>query len=268
MRRNRLDRAVSFMKTGIPWVVLLAACSGLGTPETAPFGFLQVLTGAKNGQPASYPQATFLNAVQSGYPNSRDTTDACNVSDLAGGGLSTQESLDAGDSVAFISDHGTVYLVPTFDILGNTSYQPRVASVAITAGTEVTFQVPGRSGGFPEASLSALTPPEIDSMSPIPTSVPVTDSMVVTWAPVGDDSSRIDLSLQFGASGVPTLDRQVFCQWRDDGRGVIRGGLLTEWSHASLRKVQLTRFRTSRQVLGSGPVLYFIATYDTLPPLP
>ena len=268
MRRNRLNRAVGFMKAGIPWVVLLAACSGLGTPETAPFGFLQVLTQAKDGVPASLPEASFLNAVQSGYPSSHDTTDFCAVSNLASGGFSTQESLNAGDSVAFTSDRGTLYLFPVLDILGNTSYQPRVASVQVTPGSPVSFDVPGAPGGFPQASLSALTPSAFTQVSTIPTSVPVADSLVVTWAPVGDDSSRIELSLQFGASGAPTRDRQVFCQWRDDGRGVIQGTLLTEWSGAVLRRSLLTRFRTSREVLGSGPVLYFIATYDTLPPLP
>ncbi len=250
--------------------VCLAACSGLGTPETAPFGFLQVLTRAKNGQPASYAEAAFLNAVQSGYPNSRDTTNVCYVSDLASSGPSTQESLNAGDSVAFTSDGGTVYLFPAVDLVGNTSYLPRTASVPLTPGTEVTFQIPGAQGGFPEASFSGLTPPPITEVgpNPIPTSVAVADSMVMTWAPAGDDSSRIEITLQYGAVGAPALNRQVLCQWRDGGRGVIKGNLLTEWSSASTRRVQMTRFRTAREVLGSGPVLYFLATYDTLPPLP
>lgn len=269
MPRNRLHRtAAAFMKAGIPWVALLAACSGLGTPETAPFGLLQVFTRAKGGAPVASPQATFFNAVQSGYPNSRDTANVCAVSDIPGGGLSTLESLDAGDSVGFIWEGGTTYLFPTIDVLGNTSYVPRVASVTLTPGSDVTFEIPGAPGGFPQSSLTAATPPAFTDVSSIPASVPAADSMVVTWAPVGDDSSRIQLLLQYGAANVPVMNRQVLCQWRDDGRGVIRGTLLTEWSSASLKKVQLTRFRTAREVLGPGPVLYLIATYDTLPPLP
>ncbi len=256
------------MKAGVPWVVLLAACSGLGTPEAAPFGFLQVLTRAQNGVPATYPEATFMNAVPSGYPSSRDTTDFCAVTNLGNSGLSTQASLDAGDSVAFTGDGGTTYLYPTFDVLGNTSYQPRVASVRFTPGTVAIFDIPGAPGGFPQASFSALTPVPITEVSPVPTAVAVADSMVVTWAPVGDDSSRIEFALQYGAAGAPTVDRQVLCRWRDDGRAVIGGNLLSEWGSASQRRIQMTRFRTAREVLGSGPVLYFIATYDTLPPLP
>lgn len=259
-----------FMKGSMLGVVFLAACSGLGTPELAPFGFLQVVTRSSFGQPATYPQATFMNAVQSGYPNSRDTTNACVPTDLASGGASALEPLDAGDSVAFTGDGGTTYLYPAVDLLGNVTYQPRVASVPMTPGTGVTFDIPGASDGFPAASLSALTPPPILEVgpNPIPTSVAAADSMVVTWAPVGDDSSRMEIALQFGAAGVPTLNRQVLCRWRDDGRGVIAGNLLSEWSGASQRRVQMTRFRTARQVLGSGPVLYFIGSYDTLPPLP
>jgi hypothetical protein len=256
------------MKGGLLSVAVLAGCSGLGIPEGSPFGFLQVLTRAQSGVPVTYPQATFLNAVQSGYPNSRDTANFCYLSNVSTGGISTQQSLDAGDSVAFTADGGTTYLFPTLDVLGNTSYQPRVASVPVTPGSEVSFDIPGAAGGFPQASFSALTPPAITEVSPFPTSVALADSMVVTWGPVGDDSSRIELTLQYGAAGAPTVDRQVLCQWRDDGRQAIAGNLLSEWNSASLRRVQMTRFRTGREVLGAGPVLYFIATYDTLPPPP
>jgi hypothetical protein len=267
MRCDRYLAHGRFVK-GVPWLLLAAACTGINQPQTSPFGFLQVVTRAQAGQPVSVPTATFENTTQSGYPNSRDTTNSCAVSDMTGGVTSGQESLDAGDSVAFTSDRGTVYLYPVSDFLGTTSYRASTNSVSLTPGTEVTFEIPGAPGGFPAATLSALTAPAFTELSPIPTSVAVADSMVVTWAPPGDDSSRIEVALQYGAAGIPLVNRQVLCQWRDDGRQAIAGSLLVEWSRASLRQVQVTRFRTARQVVGAEPVLYFLATYDTLPPVP
>jgi hypothetical protein len=267
MRYNRLPAHRRFMK-GVPVVVLAVACTGISGPQTSPFGFLQVVTRAQAGQPVSAPTATFVNTTESGYPDSRDTTNVCASSDVTGGAVSGLQSLDAGDSIAFTSERGTVYLYPVSDIAGSTSYRPGTSSVGLTPGTEVTFQIPGASGGFPAATLSALTAPALTELSAIPASVAASDSMVVTWVPPGDDSSRIEVVLQYGAAGVPVVNRQVLCQWRDDGRQAIAGTLLAEWSRASLRQVQVTRFRTMRQAAGSGAVLYFLATYDTIPASP
>jgi hypothetical protein len=267
MRYNRLPARPRFMK-GLPWLLVVAACTGTSEPQMSPFGFLQVVTRAQSGQPASVPSATFVNTTESGYPNSRDTTSVCALSNITGGAVSGLESLDAGDSVTFTADRGTVYLYPGTDILGTTTYRAHTNSVSLTPGTEVTFQIPGSPDGFPAATLTALTPVALTELSPIPATVAASDSMVVTWAPPGDDSSRVEVVLQYGAAGVPVVNRQVLCQWRDDGRQAIAGSLLVEWSRASLRQVQVTRFRTIRQAAGSGAVLYFLATYDTLPAPP
>jgi hypothetical protein len=249
----------------LPWVLVVAACTGISEPQTSPSGFLQVVTQAQSGQRASIPTATFVNAAQSGYPNSRDTTNFCALSDVPGGAVSGLESLDAGDSVTFTSDRGTVYLYPVTDLVGTTSYRPRSGSVSLTPGSLVTFEIPGAAGGFPAATLSAPTAPALADLSPIPATVAASDSMVVTWGPPGDDSSRIEVVLQYGSAGVPAVNRQVLCQWRDDGRQAIAGTLLGEWSRASLRQVQVTRFRTARQAVGLDRFLHFLATYDTIP---
>jgi hypothetical protein len=266
MRCDSLTARRRFMKV-VSSALLATACTGISEPQTSPVGFLQVVTRALAGQPVSVPTATFVNTSLSGYPDSRDTANVCALSDVTGGTLSGLQSLDAGDSVTFTSDRGTFYLYPSTDIVGTTTYQARTNSVGLTPGTEVTFQIPGASG-FPAATLNALTAPALTELSPIPASVAASDSMVVTWAPPGDDSSRVDVVLQYGAAGVPVINRQVLCQWRDDGRQAIAGTLLAEWSRASLRQVEVTRFRTVRQNVGAVPVLYFVATYDTLPPVP
>lgn len=253
---------------GVPWALLVAGCTGIGEPQTSPSGFLQVVTRAQSGQPVTVPTATFVLSAQSGYPDSRDTTNVCTQSDVSSGLLGGQQSLDAGDSVAFTSDRGTVYLYPIVNVVGTTSYGLRTGPVSLTSGTQVTFEIPGAPGGFPAATVSAPTPPALMEVSPIPASVAVNDSMVVTWGPPGDDSSRIEVALQYGRAGVPVISRQVLCQWRDDGHQAIPGTLLTEWSSASLRQIQVTRFRTARQVLGAETALYFLATYDTIPPPP
>ncbi|MBI2537987.1 MAG: hypothetical protein HYW06_13710, partial [Gemmatimonadetes bacterium] len=88
----------------------------------------------------------------------------------------------------------------------------------------------------------------------------------VTWAPVGDDSSRFEIALLFATENSTVLNRHVLCSWRDDGSGQIAGNLLVEWAVATLKRIEISRYRTVQRDLADG-VLYFIATFDTVPPV-
>lgn len=251
------------------WVLLLAlgvaGCSGLEEPDAVPVGILHVFAQAGDaGQFVGWPEATFLKALRPELPDSRDSSDICQLADLISIPVGRVENLDAGDSIRFTTDEATVYLYPELDLAGNEHYVPEVAFVSLTPGAVVTFQIPG-AGGFPAAAFTALTAPALTQLSPIPRSTSVSDSVVVTWAPAGDDSTRFEISLQFATEGSTVVNRQVLCQWRDDGRGVIAGTLLTEWATTTVRRIEVSRFRTVQQDLASGAVLYFLATYDTVP---
>lgn len=250
--------------TGRGWwlaALLAVGCSGLEEPQKVPTAILRVFSQAGGGR----PEATFLNAASSTFPDSRQPANLCQLADIVNVTVGTSETLDAGDSIAFTSDVGTAYLYPKLDLAGNESYLPATSFVSLTPGTAVTFDIPGAADGFPTTALTALTAPAITQLSSIPKTLSVSDSIVVTWAPVGDDSSAFEVALQFAAEASAVVSRQVLCQWEDDGRGVIAGPLLSEWITATIRRIEVSRYRTVRRDLAGGALLYFLATYDTVP---
>ncbi len=257
------------------WLRLLvavgvAACSGFEEPEKLPTAILRVFAQPGDaGQDVATVEATFLNTPRAEYPDSRNVSDICQLTNLVSLPAGSLENVDAGDSVAFTTDAGTVFLYPRTDLVGNETYRPAAAFVNLTSGTAVTYAVPGAARGFPPTNFTGLTAPTITQLSPIPTATSAADSLVVTWAPVGDDSSRFEISLQFATEGSSVVSRQVLCGWRDDGRGEVPGNLLTEWATAAIRHIEVSRYRTVSRDLESGAVLYFLATYDLAPePVP
>jgi hypothetical protein len=254
---------------GRAWLVaalVVVGCSGLEEPEKVPIGILRLFAqDAGGGESAGRPDATFVLAAPSAFPDSRQPSDLCQLADLVNLPVGTADNLDAGDSLAFITTLGTTYLYPKLDLAGNESYSAAMALLSLTPGAAVTFQIPGAQGGFPAATFTALTAPAVTELSPIPTSLLVSDSVVVTWAPVGDDSSSFEVALQWATEASSVVNRQLLCQWRDDGRGVITGSLLSEWITATLRHIETSRYRTFRKELEGGALLHFLATYDLSP---
>jgi hypothetical protein len=88
----------------------------------------------------------------------------------------------------------------------------------------------------------------------------------VSWEPPGDDSSRLELALQYNAPGTAIPTRQVLCQWADDGSHTVPAELLSEWNTADVKRIEISRFRTSHQYVGDA-VIFFLATFDTTPPV-
>jgi len=249
-----------------PAALLVAACTGLEEPEKVPIAILRVFAqGAGTAQFVGRPEATFANAAAPEFPDSRLPADLCQLADILNLPVGTTDNLDAGDSIAFDSDAGTTYLYPKLDLAGNESYSPATSFISLNPGAAVTFRIPGATGGFPAVTFTAVTAPPITQLSQIPTSLLVSDSVVVTWAPVGDDSTSLEVALQWAAEASAVVNRQVLCQWKDDGRGVISGAILSEWITATIRRIEVSRYRTFRQDLLGGGLLYFLATYDTVP---
>lgn len=247
-------------------VLLAVGCSGLEEPEAVPLAILRVFAQAGGvGQFVARPDAYFANSAPLEFPDSRLPSNLCQLADILSLPVGTVDNLDAGDSVAFDTDAGTHYLYPKLDLAGNEAYSPATSFVSLTPGTPVTFRIPGASGGFPAVTFTALTAPPITQLSQIPTSVLASDSVVVTWAPVGDDSTSFEVALQWATEASSVVNRQLLCQWKDDGRGVIAGAQLSEWITATIRRIEISRYRTFRQELQGGGLLYFLATYDTVP---
>jgi len=248
------------------WVALAAlaalACSKLEEPPKVPTAILHLY--AQSGG-VGRPEGIFVTAPPQDFPDSRLPIGGCSLADLINLPVGTLSNLDAGDSVAFISDSGMTYLYPKLDQAGNESYQPIPSFVPLTPGSAVTFLIPGAAKGFASTTFTALTAPAITQLSTIPGTVPVSDSVIVTWSPAGDDSSGIEVALQYGTEDATVPNRQVLCQWKDVGRGVVQGAILSEWSTALIRQIEVSRYRTTRQDVPNGGLIFFLATYDLKP---
>jgi len=248
------------------WVLLAAlaavACSKLEEPQKVPTAILHLY--AQSGGLAR-PEGIFATAPPQDFPDSRVPNGGCSLADLLNLPVGTLSNLDAGDSIAFISDSGTTYLYPKLDLAGNESYLPVPSFVPLTPGSAVTFQIPGAADGFASATFTALTAPAIAQLSAIPGTVSVSDSVIVTWSPAGDDSSSIEVALKYGTEDATVPNRQVLCQWKDVGRGVIQGSILSEWTTALIRQIEVSRYRTTQQDLPGGGLVFFLATYDLKP---
>jgi len=247
--------------------MLGATAVGCGDPTfstpTVPTGLLTVLSRSVDGKYVARPEAAFVYSADGPSGDSRSTVDTCQVGDYDPR-IRTPEQLDAGDSIVFIAGTDTTILRPA-NRFGITVYAADPQDVDFVPGTAVSFAIPG-GGGFPAAEISSLTPPVLSALTPIPGQPSLTEPLTLTWGPVGDDSSRVEVILLYAAQGSLDFDQQVICDWRDDGSGTVRPELLGGWAVSEIRRIEVTRYRTQRHVLGDA-VLYLLTTFDSVPPV-
>jgi hypothetical protein len=249
-------------------VTVIAACGNIleELPRTQT-GVVNVFVRSVAGQYVARPEAVFVFSTDGPTAESRATEDTCRIGEVVTARTlpSGLQFLDAGDSIALDVEGTTVYLRPV-TALGYTSYVLATADLSITPGASVTFTIPGATDGFPPATISSLTPPALESLSPIPAAPPLDQPLAVTWTPAGDDSSRFEIALQYVVEGATLPNRQILCEWRDDGSSAVPPGLLGEWVATDVRRVEVTRYRTRRETVGEA-VLLLLATFDSVPPV-
>jgi hypothetical protein len=241
------------------------ACSEptFSTPP-APTGLLSVSTRSADGAYVARPEATFVYSAAAPPGDSRSTLDTCQLADYDPR-LRTPEQLDAGDSIVFTAAADTAILRPD-NRFGFIVYAADPEERPFVPGTAVSFRIPGAAGGFPAAEIASLTPPALSTLTPIPGLPQPTQPLTLTWEPVGDDSSRFEVILLYAEPGSLDYNKQLVCDWRDDGGGTIRAELLSGWATSEVQRAEVTRYRTQSQQIGEA-VLYLLTTFDTVPPV-
>jgi len=245
------------------------AAAGCGEPTSTtppiPIGLLSVLTRSNaDGQYIAQPEAAFVYTTAGAPGDSRSTLDTCVVG-VYDPTLRSPEQLDGGDSIVFTAGSATTVLRPD-NSFGIIRYIANPLAQPLAPGTAVSFTIPGAAGGFPAGQISSVTPPAITTLSPIPAIPSSTDPLMVSWEPVGDDSSRFEVLLLYAEPGSQDLNRQVVCDWRDDGGGTIRAELLAGWTQSEMRRAEVTRYRTRLVEIGDA-LLFLLTTFDTVPEL-
>lgn len=257
----------AFLRQSVLAAVLGTGLAGCGDPistATVPTGVLSLFTRSESGTHVARPQAVFALAGTAPTGDSRSTVDTCQLGDFfPPGAIPGLEQLDAGDSIVFTAAADTRILRPA-NQFGIVVYLAEPAELDFVPGTAVSFSIPGAPAGFPAAEISSLTPPALTSLTPISTRPSLADTLTVTWEPAGDDSSRFEVLLLYATPGAADFDQQLVCDWRDDGTASIQPELLGGWAASEVQRIEVTRYRTQRQLIGDA-VLFLLATFDTVP---
>jgi hypothetical protein len=235
-------------------------------PADTPAGLLTVFGTSVDGRHVARPEGVFVLTPNPPTADSRWAPDSCVAGEYRPQVFGSVSDLAAGDSILVTLGDATAVLRPV-NRFGFQQYVLAHDTVSYTPGTAVRFVIPGASGGFPPATISSVMPLAVTSISPIPARPATTEPLVVTWDPAGDGSTTFELLLLYTLEGATDFNQQVVCWWRDDGQASIPGELLQGWALSEFqRRIEVTRFRTERQVIGEN-VLFLLATFDTIPPV-
>ena len=155
--------------------------------------------------------------------------------------------------------------------LGFLAYQlVTVNAIPYTPGDTLKLEVPGETGGFPEALLKVRTAEAFthDAVGNPADGQPLT----ITWTAATSPGSLMVFSLRFNASGTaPTPDTQIYCVFTDDGAGQVSASLAAIWGSSQLvsRSVRATRVRLDEvEIDGNTKVTLFSYFERPLAPVP
>lgn len=248
-------------------LVALSACLNTDAPTRRDDGYIAVNLPATEQGGATAKALFFVDPGGLRFlPNSRFPADTCGIRPFAPGSgplvpLGVQY-LFAGDSITMQTDSATAFLMPSASPDGSISYElSGQDAVPITPGSEVTFSIPGAPDGYPPSTLAGLTAGPY-TLGPIDTLPDETVGLSISWSPAGDDSSAVNLSLQYATQGSSVLDEQIFCSLRDDGAYMIPARLIDGWrSSTGPRHVDSYRWRST---IGAGQtqLLGIVAQYN------
>ena len=227
-------------------VLIVAGCDDSIEPlPEYDYGFLSVTaTRRGDGSIVAEPLAIFYHSTQLILPTSQVSRDSCAIRPTATSTAGVVDHISPGDSVSVQLGGGTVYLKPRLNGQLTVFLLPPDSVLGFTPGEQVTFTIPGDTGGFPQTAASTLAP-EPFTPGDIPTTPPVGSPITVTWTPAGSTQSRMLLFLQYAGLGSTSLDQMVFCSLQDDGSHTIPASLLGGWRAAfhDLRAVRAIRER-------------------------
>jgi hypothetical protein len=209
------------------------------------------------------PVGFFFRAPALQLPSSESGADNCVVQQIVNQPSQLPEFISAGDSVGFAAEGSpTVFLKPATD-----SGVPRYrvsdrTPVALTAGANVTFTVPGAADGFPASTITLKTVAPY-TMSTVPADLPPNTAVTLSWTPAGSDDSKMDVSFAYATTPNGVLSEQLYCSLLDDGEFIVPASFLVGYRSAAndVRQFSSRRWRTSFKDL-NGSVMLALSGYS------
>jgi hypothetical protein len=199
-------------------------------------------------------------------PNSDFEADTCFDGGFSPGGNSLPgvTHLDAGEVVT-ATIGGVENLLERTATIDGLAYLPP-SPISYTPGDSIVVDIPGAPGGFPSGNIRAKTA-EAFTFPAIIDPPAGTEAIQLNWSePESPEGSVLVVSLRYATEASPSLNRQVLCNFKDDGIDSIPFRWHQTWSASSgERAVVATRLRTNYVVAGDAN-LGVISTYEFPPP--
>ncbi len=247
--------------------VAAAACGVQNPPTSRNLGVI-TLTDSSDGAGGylTSPQAVFWDASNVSLPASNAPANACIDTIYIKPDTShavVPNQIDAGSPITFVSTSSTGTMTP--DTIPNVQivYRYHGSGFHYTPGGNITFTIPGASGGFDASTIAGLTAKKL-ILGPVQSQP--TDSFPLTWTPgtQGTDAVNIYLIYETPTSLVP--DHQIICSSDDVGQIYVPRAMAVHWDTAANYYQRVTAFRwvTTFATTTNNGLLYTYSKFDTV----
>ncbi len=265
-----LRRSFSLCMFGL--VAIVAACDNLtgGTAKNGtPVGIVLMNSRTKGAGYTTYPKVNFYNLASATFAFSNVNTDSCVAGaydSTAANGTTTAPQVGAGTFMLSTVSGRTdsLYKATT----GDQTYHPTpLSGISYNPGDSITFQIAGDFAGFPQLTTAAATAEPFVIVRPtIPTAG---NPMLISWTPAVRSGEAMYVALLYNQGGGTALNRQLFCNFADDGQGAVQASLISELTSSIVpfvmkaQRVQ-TALRTPSSTLA---YLNIISTFEVPTPV-
>jgi hypothetical protein len=237
--------------------------SGGGTPVA----ILVLNTRTKGAGYTTSPTANFYRAQNITFSSAGAATDSCVLTGYdPNGNSSISATIIGGGAFVLAAVSGRTDSLKK-SLTDATYRSSLVSGIDFTPGDSVAFTIVGDAAGFPASNVTAKTA-EKYSLDPI--IVPTAGQpMTVTWTPASDGNAAMLFSFRYNDGTGSGLNTQIFCDFRDDGSGVVQAANIARWAAASQRDVLSQRLRTAlvRVPITSDAFVNVLSTYDVPTPV-
>lgn len=263
--------------------VLTSACNTDVTPpaqSTFAYGELQAIENPTTGAVTTRPFIALFRASNVSFPDSRAAGDQCATLTVPVNppdpNIPTAFNYIEGGTDVTLTLAGVPRALPKTQQIrtdGTVLYYGRPSEAGgFSPNADMTFSVPGASGGFPAATITGHTTVPF-TLQTIPDANATTQTLPLRWsAPPSGHGSAMLVELRYAGlvSGTPT-PLAIYCSLIDDGSFDVPSSLAAGWyeadanSHHAIFQRLLTR---AEQFNGYGAVVSstYTVTKQTPPP--
>ncbi len=209
------------------FIALVASCDSYGVPggNGTPVSVVLMNARTKGAGYTTYPKINYYSVGQATFEISTVNSDTCVVApyDSAAVAATAPTRIGAGAFMimALSGDTDSLYKAATSD----QTYAPSsLVGYSFNPGDSVWFNVAGDVAGFPPLQGSSRTAEPFTITTPTPP--PVGQPMAINWTPATDLNAAMYISFLYNTGGGTALNTQIFCDYHDDGQGVVQAYLL------------------------------------------